>query len=323
MRRVDTGKVDPLDLNILRETSRGRVMWWGSLDPRLSIREVGHRLRVDPTTIWNRLRAWQRTGFLLGYSVVPNPSLFGAKLAGGSVRISDSRAKERFFRDFGLVEGAAFAVDQVGPWVVVMFAFETERGLRRSVGLTRRLAGVVEMEPCIPFHNPPTTLTPSRLDWRILETLHAKPEEDLSECARILGISAKTFARRYNSLIRDCAVWSIPRLDFTQYRGATVARFLVWLAPQTDAQFVLQKLGRTFPSYILLENQSGLPDVGSRSVSLLSLFLQMSSTGEVEDADRLIREVDGVVEVETYFPRRTYVYEDWFVERLEKQTRPV
>jgi hypothetical protein len=102
-----------------------------------------------------------------------------------------------------------------------------------------------------------------------------------------------------------------------------VARFLVWLAPQTDAQFVLQKLGRTFPSYILLENQSGLPDVGSRSVSLLSLFLQMSSTGEVEDADRLIREVDGVVEVETYFPRRTYVYEDWSVERLEKQTRPV
>jgi DNA-binding Lrp family transcriptional regulator len=315
--------VDPLDLSILRETSRGRVMWWGSLDPRVSIREVGRRLRVDATTIWSRLRMWQRQGFLLGYSVVPNPTLFGAKLAGGSVRISDSRAKERFFRDFGLVEGAAFAVDQVGPWVVVMFVFETERGLQRSAGLTRRLPGVTEMQPCIPFNCPSTTLVPSRLDWRILESLCADPTGDLSECARKLGISAKTFARRYNSLIRDCAVWSIPRLDFTQYTGATVARFLVWLSPQADAQRVLTKLEKTFPSYILLEDQSGLPDIGSRIVRLLSLFLQMSSTGEVEDADRLIREVDGVVDVETYFPRRTYVYEDWFVERLEKQTRQV
>jgi DNA-binding Lrp family transcriptional regulator len=99
MRRVDTGKVDPLDLNILRETSRGRVMWWGSLDPRLSIREVGHRLRVDPTTIWNRLRAWQRTGFLLGYSVVPNPSLLGPNWREGA---SESRTPERRSVSFGI-----------------------------------------------------------------------------------------------------------------------------------------------------------------------------------------------------------------------------
>jgi DNA-binding Lrp family transcriptional regulator len=313
--------MDPLDLKILRETSRGRVMWWGSLDPRVSIREVARRLRVDPTTVWNHLQAWQRDGFLLGYSVVPNPALFGAGLAGGSVRISDSRAKDRFFRDFGLIEGAAFAVDQVGPWVVVMYAFATERSLQRSAGLTRKLPGVSEMEPCIPFHCPKTTVTPSRLDWRILETLHAHPMEDLSQCARTVGVTPKTFARRYNSLIRDRAVWSIPRLDFTRYRGATVARFLVWLSPESDSQRVLGRLEERFPSYILLEDQSGLPDTGSKVVRLLSLFLQLSSAGEVEDADRVIREVDGVVDVETYFPRQVHVYDDWFAERLESQVR--
>jgi DNA-binding Lrp family transcriptional regulator len=313
--------MDPLDLKILRETSRGRVMWWGSLDPRVSIREVGRRLRIDPTTVWNRLHAWQRDGFLLGYSVVPNPTLFGAGLAGGSVRISDSRAKERFFRDFGLIEGAAFVVDQVGPWVVVMFVFQTERGLQRSAALTRRLQGVTEMEPCIPFHCPKTTVTPSRLDWRILETLHTHPMENLSLCARAVGITSKTFTRRYNSLIRDLAVWSIPRLDFTRYRGATVARFLVWLSSRTDSHRVLGRLEERFPSYILLEDQTGLPDTGSKAVRLLSLFLQLSSAGEVEDADRVIREVDGVVDVETYFPRGIYVYEDWFAERLESRIR--
>jgi DNA-binding Lrp family transcriptional regulator len=313
--------MDALDLKILRETSRGRVMWWGSLDPRISAREVARRLRVDPTTVWSRLRAWQRVGFLLGYSVVPNPTLFGAGLAGGSVRISDSRVKEKFFRDFGLVEGAAFAVDQVGPWVAVMFVFQTDRGLQRSAGLTRRLPGVAEMEPCIPFRCPPTTTVPSGLDWRILETLHKYPTTALAECARRTGITAKTFARRYNALIRDRAVWSIPRLDFTQYRGATVARFLIWLGPKTDSQRVLGRLEGAFPSYILLEDQSGLPDLGPRAVRLVAIFLQLNSPGEVEDADRLIRETDGVVEVEAYFPRRVYVYEDWFSEQLQTRTR--
>jgi DNA-binding Lrp family transcriptional regulator len=314
--------MDLLDLKILRETSRGRVMWWGSLDPRVSIREVGRRLQIDPTTVWNRLHSWQRDGFLLGYSVVPNPTLFGAGLAGGSVRLSDSRAKERFFRDFGLVEGAAFAVDQVGQWVVVMFAFQSERGLQRSAGLTRRLPGVTEMEPCIPFHCPKTTVTPSRLDWRILETLSTHPTEEISRCARTVGVTSKTFTRRYNSLIRDFAVWSIPQLDFSRYRGATVVRFLVWLRPRTVSQSVLGRLEEKFPSYILLEDQTGLPDTGSKTARLLSLFLQLSSTGEVEDADRVIREVEGVVDVETYFPRRIYVYRDWFAERLESRIRP-
>ena len=311
--------MDPLDLDILRETSRGRVMWWGSLDPRISIREVARRLKVDPTTVWNRLRAWQREGFLLGYSVVPNPTLFKAGLAGGSVKISDSRAKERFFKDFGLVEGSAFAVDQVGPWVVVMFVFQSPRGLERSAGLTRRLAGVAEMEPCIPFRCPETTAKPSRMDWRILEALRSNPTADLASCARGIGITPKTFARRYNALVRDRAVWSIPRLDFTRYKGATVARFLVWLNPRADAQAVIDRLEKTFPSYILLENQSGLPDVGPRTARLLALFLQTTSAGEVEDADRVIREVGGVEDVEMYFPRRTYVYDDWFVERLESR----
>jgi DNA-binding Lrp family transcriptional regulator len=314
--------VDPLDLDILRETSRGRVMWWGSLDPRISIREVARRLKVDPSTVWNRLRAWQREGFLLGYSVVPNPILFKAGLAGGSVKISDSRGKERFFEEFGLVEGSAFAVDQVGPWVVVMFVFQSQRGLERSAGLTRRLAGVVEMEPCIPFHCPETTAQPSRTDWRILDALHSSPTANLVSCARRIGITPKTFARRYNSLVRGHAVWSIPRLDFTRYKGATVARFLVWLSPRADTQGVIDRLEKTFPSYILLENQSGLPDLGPKAPRLLSLFLQTTSAGEVEDADRVIREVRGVEGVEMYFPRRTYVYDDWFAERLESCIQP-
>jgi DNA-binding Lrp family transcriptional regulator len=315
--------VDDLDLNLLRESSRGRIMWWGSLDPRISYREIARRLRIDPTTVWNRFRTWRREGFLLGYSVVPNPNLFQIGLAGGSVRIGSPAAKPGFFRDFGSVEGAAFAVDQVGDWVVVMFVVESERGLKRSVAQTRHLEGVSEMEPCIPFRCPPTTMIPAPRDWQVLETLRVHPASDLSECARSIPMSTKAFARRCNALIEDKAIWSIPRLDFSRYRGATVARLLIWLDPKAEAEHVLQRLRNEFPMFILLEDQSGIPNVGSHAVKLLSVFLQLSTASEIEDVDRSIRGVHGVAAIEIYFPRQNYVYDDWAVDRIQTRIRAI
>jgi DNA-binding Lrp family transcriptional regulator len=294
-------------------------MWWGSSDPRLSIREMARRLHIDPTTAWNRLKAWRREGFLLGYSVVPNPGLFGARLAGGAVRIDDPRSKPAFFRDFGFVEGAAFAVDQVGPWVVVMFVFQTERGLRRSEAMTRRLSGVSEIEPCIPFRSPTTTVDPSPLDWRILATVHDQPESEIVRWSRTVGVTPKTFSRRFESLSKDCAVWSIPRLDFTRFRGATVARFVVRLRPAAKSERLLEKMRATFPTFILLEDQSALPELEGPGIKLLALLLRLESPGEVEDAEREIRRSDEVEAVEVYFPRRIYVYDDWFREHLTER----
>ncbi|HLB69283.1 MAG TPA: AsnC family transcriptional regulator [Thermoplasmata archaeon] len=52
--------MDELDLAILREVSRHRVLWWGSLDPRLSAGDIADRLGLDRTTVWSRLRSWER-----------------------------------------------------------------------------------------------------------------------------------------------------------------------------------------------------------------------------------------------------------------------
>jgi DNA-binding Lrp family transcriptional regulator len=292
-------------------------MWWGTTDPRLSVREVARRLRVDPNTISNRLRKWQSTGFLLGYSVVPNPTLLGARLAGGSVRIPSARSKEGFFRDFGLIEGAAFAVDQVGPWVVVMFVYSTERGLRRSELLTRKLEGVTEMDPCIPFRCPATRATPKTLDWRILRTIHARPSADITQWSTELGVAPKTFTRRYKALTQDRAVWSIPRFDFTRYRGGTVCRVIIRMSANLEIEGILGRLENTFPSFIVIEDQTDLPDTKMPPGQLISLLLQLPTAGQLDDLERVLREVPGVIDVESFILRCTYVYEDWFEERLE------
>lgn len=84
-----------------------------------------------------------------------------------------------------------------------------------------------------------------------------------------------------------------------------------------------RQMADRFPSFILLEDQSDLPDVGAQDVKLLSLFAQLESAAEAEDAERGMREMAGVEDVETFFPRRVFVYDDWFSERLKVESSRV
>lgn len=156
------------------------------------------------------------------------------------------------------------------------------------------------MPPCTPFHCPAATITPTHRDWPILKTLHLHPKSDIAECAQFAGISPKTFSRRYNALVVGRAVWAIPLLNFTRYEGASLARLLVWLGPQADARAVIDRLEAEFPSFILLEHQSDLTDLGPEHPKLLSVLLRLASPGEVEDAGRVMLEVEGMVDVEAF-----------------------
>jgi DNA-binding Lrp family transcriptional regulator len=313
--------VDALDLAILQEMSRGRIMWWGTSDPRISVRGIARRLHVDPSTIWARFRAWERCGFLLGYSVVPNPRLLGARLAGGGMRVDDPRLKPAVLSDFGLVDGAAFAADQVGPWVVVMFAYESTSDLDRYTRLTRRLRGVEEVEPCIPFTSPEPSVSPSKNDWRILKSLHDHPRSTISACAKAAKLSPRTFAARYDALVRGNAVWSVPVLDFTRYEGASVARLLIMADRSADTRGILSSIEKKFPTSIVLEDHSSVIGSDGPPFQIIALFLQRESVGAVEETEAEVRSIPGVKAVQTYYPRRLFVYDGWFRSRLDMNVK--
>lgn len=314
--------VDKLDLAILREMSRNRVLWWGSLDPRLSAGDIADRVGVDRTTVWARLRSWERQGFLLGYEVIPNPGIFGAGLAGGDIRVDDPRAKPQVLRDLSLIEGALGAFDHVGPWVAVMYVHESRAALDRCLRLVARLPGVDEVAPCIPFRPPPCSVVPTARDWLILKVLRAAPKERLGAAAHKIGVHPRTFSRRYASLIQGKAIWSVPLLDFTQYTGAVAARLLVTLSPKAKSRLVAQKLREAYPELMLLENPEEVDFDRSAAPqgegTFLSLLLHQESAGAIEDARKKALDLPEVLGVEMLFPRRLYIYRHWFDEHIEK-----
>jgi DNA-binding Lrp family transcriptional regulator len=309
--------VDPLDVAMLRELCRDRVMWWGSTDPRLSIGRMARRLRVPPSTVRDRLRAWARSGFLAGSEVLPSPSLFRVGLAGTSVRVDDPRAKPDVIRDMGLVEGVLTTLDMVGPWMAVVLVDDGAVGLERRRRLLARLRGVDEVAPCVPAKTPPCTAEPAALDWRILAALRGSGRASLSGAAQAAKVSAKTFAKRYEALIAARAVWVIPLLDFTKLEGSACVRFVVEFDGGTDAARVRDGVDARVPDALGVltpgEHMLGVPR------DWLEVLVHVPAAAQMEDVERRLRDVPHVTDVAPFLMRKWIVYPAWFDARVRER----
>lgn len=314
--RICVGSVDETDAAILRELNRDRAFLWGGIDPRVGTSQIATRLRMDRTTVWARLKAWEREGFLIRHEVLPNPKLFGAGVAGGSVRVDDPLRKPEVLRSLELVHGVLGWIDQVGEWIGVGYANEAVGALDRCTRLVGQLPGVAEVSTCVPFVAPDSILTPTDRDWRILAALRAMPTRPLDDVAEAAGVSRRTFTRRYQQLLDARAVWSFPLLDFSHYRGATMARFLVIFSGMRAAASLVSAARRKIPGVVYVDALEKLAPGQDHDHPWADLYCHLRSAGETEDVCRWLLAQPNVADVELYFPRRWSVVPAWFDERI-------
>jgi DNA-binding Lrp family transcriptional regulator len=308
--------MDRLDLGILRELSRDQVVWFGRLDPRLSAAAVARQLRVHRATVSSRLRRWEQQGFLLGHEVVPSPLVFGAGIAGGNLRAENVGSKRRLLEDLALVPGLISAVDHVGPWIALLYAYETTDGLDRSRRLVSRLEGSGEVSPCVPFRAAEPTVALSALDWRILRELRREPRRTLTEVAHAVAVSSKTLVRRMERLVGGRAVWYLPLLDFSRYTHATMVRFIVTLRANADVNAASEAVTHAVPGLTFLVDTAHLVASSAAMPSILDVGACVPSVGHAEDVQTELGSLDSVQEVEVLFPRRFYLYPGWFDDRI-------
>ena len=308
--------MDTLDIGILRELSRDQILWFGRLDPRVSAAGMARRLGVDRATVGSRLRSWERQGFLLAHEVVPSPLVFGAHIAGGNLKASDVRQKPRILDDLSLIPGLISAVDHFGEWIALLYAFEQPEALDRSRRLITRLPGVGEVTPCVPFRAPEPTMTPTRLDFRILNGLRLGSQHTFQEIARAAGVSTKSLARRMEQLVRGRSIWYLPVLDFTRYKKSVFTRFVIVLKANSNSSLVADQVSLLLPHLTHLTDTTALVESNESMPPLLDVGAHVDSVGQAEDLQRDLQALETVEEVEVLFPRRFHLYRGWFDDRI-------
>lgn len=310
--------MDGLDAAILRELFRERVLLWGGHDPRLGTRDVAKRLGVDRTTVWSRMRAWKDDGFLVRQEVIPNPFLFGAGIAAGDVRVDDPRRKARAIEDLQLVDGVLSCLDLVGPYVLVIYALESERALDRCTRLVGRLPSIDAVETCVAFEPPKSEMHLAARDWRILQALRQSPERPLTTLAKDLGISRRTLTRRYGELLDSNALWYFPVFDFSRYAGGVMARFMVLLQSSEELPEFVNACQRDLPQMVWRMTSQDVAPSARDEQAWADVFCHLASVAEVETIQSWLLDLPHVQHAEAYFPKRWHVVSSWFDERIAK-----
>lgn len=304
--------MDATDLAIYRELTRGRVFFWASLDPRISAERIAEKLGLGANTVRARLKGWRESGFLQRTEVLPHPALLGLKLGSGSIRVDDVRAKPTVLEDLALVPGALASLDHVGCWMAFSVLGESDAALDRVRRLAAKLPGVDEVTPCRALAPPPPARALKRLDWEIMRALRAAPDQPLRKIAATVGITPKTFGKRYGDLVRDRAALFIPVIDPGSLAGV-VARYVVIPRAGADRAKILARaraLDRLMDAFDA-SSIVPMPD------PLIDVWLHLENPHAAEEMQREILAWPEVEGVELVFPVRQAFFTGWLDEVIE------
>ena len=218
--------MDTLDVRILRSILSSGPDFSADAGFRRSFSSIARGLRVDESTVANRVRRLRRSGFLRGWSVGINPHLVGQEMAQIWFDVNEPASKEDVIGKVCLLPGVAVVKDLYGPSVCVVLYYEGEATLRRTTELLLRLGGSRGSTSMVePFPN--CNLTISDEDLRIIRNLQKDPLISDVKLAKVLGRSARTVKRRIRRLLGGEAIYLVAELNPKFLTGGIVAGLLV------------------------------------------------------------------------------------------------
>ncbi|TMI48568.1 Lrp/AsnC family transcriptional regulator [Candidatus Bathyarchaeota archaeon] len=192
---------------------------WGSphiWNTKKSYIEIAAKLGVDEETVRNRVKHLRDVGFLLGYRVVPNPTLLGRVFASLRIEFRDRESKQAAIPRLAQMDG----VINIGSaydtsLLVTVLADQDQDFPKLIVGLG--VDGEVSLVPGLGLRT--TSFRMTKLDWEIVRLLLRDAERKLDEIAKQLKVSTRTVKRRLNLMMKEAAILTMPVVDLRKTEG--------------------------------------------------------------------------------------------------------
>jgi DNA-binding Lrp family transcriptional regulator len=195
----------------------------------------------------------QSSGFLLGSSIYPNPSLLDLK--GGAYAFdvpSSSKQKIQIIEQLKLMDCPIFIHNHNGSFVGIFFVYRDEEAeLRNKLKEFRNLSGEVDgifspviFPPCRERLSEPERVLISRLT-------EGREFQSYSQIAKELKVSVRTAKRRMAKIFRAQAILSSPTLNYQAIKEAVPADMIVSFATPHNRGEMEEKIIKILDDYLI------------------------------------------------------------------------
>jgi DNA-binding Lrp family transcriptional regulator len=194
---------------------------WGSpgrWNVRKSYVDVARNLDVDEETVRNRIKRLKESGFLIGWRLLPNPSLFERGPVMQHLTFDGPATKEEAISRLKHMDGVNVVASLYGADLLITL-FDDE-GRAASRGLAT-LGSKREPAEWRGISLPPTAFRMTPTDWQIVRLMLRDAERSLAEVAAEVKVSVRTVKRRLDSMMASSAIFIMPIIDQAKSTGVS------------------------------------------------------------------------------------------------------
>jgi DNA-binding Lrp family transcriptional regulator len=192
---------------------------WGSptrWNARKTYTDVARKLGVDDETVRNRLRHMKESGFLVGWRLVPNPSLMGRESALLYLEFADPESKQEAISRLARTGGVVIIASVYGSSLLLTLFDDASRAL------SKRIAGMyrsVKAQTIPGMRFPRSAFRMTVTDWQIVRQMLGDAERRISGVAKEVAVSQRTVKRRLDRMMDSSAIFVMPMINQSRSDG--------------------------------------------------------------------------------------------------------
>lgn len=294
--------LDDLDISILKMLT---------INSRMSDYSIAKRLKVTTNTVKNRIRNLKQEGVLLGFETHLSATFFNATHCWLAAELHDNGPREKIINELDEIEKVSFVMPTTENVMVIAIDFLNSSDLDITIQQMSEKKGITGIQTYIySSQSVHKKIDISLLDWKIIKSIRFNSRKSPSEIARECGVSTRTVNRRLKRLYNSGAIHHTLAFDPMASKGTIVYGIFA----EYDARFPRDKIVKSITSNVKnLFNHFVM--VNSPTIMMIFFGKRFS---DIHDNENIVKAVEGVRSLKTYFCTKVYYFRDWRDKLLEK-----
>ena len=211
--------MDAQDVLIFCEMAFKYTDFNAPLERRISPSEIGKKLGLDEKTVRLRVKKMEEDGFVKYYQVVPNLALFNLQSRMYGFQARDISSKHQAIESLQVTPRVVEIIDTLGEGFSVTLAGPSSDEVDRLALETKNRLHLGRAFKAVDWPAVTPMMTPSRLDWQIVQACRYDALCSATDIAEKLSITPRMVEYRMNKLLESRACFIKAMIDVQSQKG--------------------------------------------------------------------------------------------------------